>query len=271
MYSGTTLNNKSGALIGTHQKVDRVARRFLRELNPNDTTFPKIKELLHFEGKNGPDGIKTKSPAQDEPWHFYDPFDADDTKLLKIIHDHYSELVSQLKNGNTERAAFEASWLAHAVVDGLTPAHHHPYEEELDEITGGTGNEGRNTLKNKVVMPGDTPSEKLKSNWAMYGWDGLMSRHGLFEIGVGVLLASVNMKASRPTDKDLAELADVGYEEMFKRAAREIALMDMFKRFYDKGWSVKLSRDVRNHLGPVIIKTVALVWHSALQDSRGKV
>jgi len=105
MWSGTTLTNFSGSILGTHQKTDRVAYNFLREISNDAKGFPTKKSVLHFEGKNGPDGIKSKSPAQDEPWHFYDPFDAEDTELIGIIRDHYNELVKQLNKGSPERAA----------------------------------------------------------------------------------------------------------------------------------------------------------------------
>ncbi len=267
MWSGTTLTNYSGSFIGAHQKVDRVARGFLDIVAIHTEHFPSIKDILHFEGKNGPDGIKSKSPAKDEPWHFYDPFDPEDTKLLEIIESHYNELVKQLRKGSPERAAFDAAWLAHAIVDGLTPAHHFPYEEKLIEIRGGDAMDTRDTIKSKVIMPGDTVAEKLKSNWAMYGPGGLLSMHGFFEIGAGFLLAPVKMKTAKPLDSDIRQLLEVGYEEIFKRAAREIALLDMYDRFNDRGWTVRLSRDVRNHLGPVMAKTVCLVWYSAMRDA----
>src|SRR5688572_32264698 len=136
MYSGTTLRPLTGRMIGAHQKVDRLARANLRQLLPDDSKFPSTKLILHFEGINGPDAIKRKSPAKDEPWHYYDPFDVKDEQLLDLIKEHYNHLVSQLKAGNEERVAFEAAWLAHALVDGLTPAHHFPYEEKLSELMG---------------------------------------------------------------------------------------------------------------------------------------
>lgn len=273
MWSGTTLTNFSGSVIGAHQKIDRVARKFVSEITDDTKKFPAIRDILHFEGKNGPDGIKSKSPAKDEPWHFYDPFDVDDTQLIEIMEGHYNELVRQLKKGSPERAAFDAAWLAHTMVDGLTPAHHFPYEEKLIEIRGGDSLDTRDSIKSKVIMPGDTVSEKLKSNWAMYGVGGLLSMHGLFEIGAGFLLAPIKMKTAKPSDSDINTMIEIGYQEVFKRAAREIALLDMYDRFHDNGWSVKLSRDVRNHLGPIMAKTVCLVWYSAIRDAgllRGK-
>ena len=267
MWSGTTLNNKSGSVIGAHQKIDRAARKYLGKITDGNDGFPTTKDILHFEGKNGPDGIKSKSPAKDEPWHFYDPFDEEDTQLLGHMRDHYDELVKQLKKGSPERAAFDAAWLAHTVVDGLTPAHHFPYEEKLAEIRGGEAMDSRDSIKTKVIMPGDTMTEKLRSNWKMYGFGGLLSMHGLFEIGIGFILAPLSMKTGKPTEGDLDVLIEFGHEEYFKRAAREIALLDMYDRFHKTGWSPKLVRDVRNELGPTIIKTVCLVWYSAMRDA----
>lgn len=131
MYSGTTLHNKSGNIVGAHQKIDRAAFNVLSR-KTGLKHFPPKKLLIYFEGRNGPDGIKAKSPAQNEPWHYYDPFDTSDKLLVNMIEEHIKELSTALKQGNHERAAFEASWLAHAIVDGLTPAHHFPYEQEVD-------------------------------------------------------------------------------------------------------------------------------------------
>src|SRR5262245_16037931 len=136
MYSGTTLRNASGRIMGAHQKLDRVARRALESITPG-SEFPAIKDILHFEGKNGPDGIKRKSPAQDEPWHYYDPINPDDNKLIEMITLHGSNLTKALRDKNTEKAAFEAAWQAHAIADGLTPAHHYPLKEKLESMRGG--------------------------------------------------------------------------------------------------------------------------------------
>jgi hypothetical protein len=266
MYSGTTLTNYSGAILGAHQKIDRVSYKYLTRSVSEMTGFPSIRDILHFEGKNGPDGIKRKSPAKDEPWHFYDPFDEDDSQLIELIESHYKELVKQLKKGTPERAAFDAAWIAHAIVDGLTPAHHFPYEEKLIELRGG-GLHERDSIKNKIIIPGDTKRESIKKNWAMWGAGGLMSMHAMFEAGVAVIIAPINMKTAKPTENDIDTFLEIGYEEWFKRAAREIALLDMYERFHAKGWSPRLVRDVRNHLGPIIIKTVTLVWYGAMRDA----
>jgi hypothetical protein len=80
-------------ILGTHQRINRAARSHLTSLHDSKLVFPTIRQILKFEGYDGPDGIKRKSPSQDEPNHFYDPFDEDDTDFLETIQTHYHNLV----------------------------------------------------------------------------------------------------------------------------------------------------------------------------------
>lgn len=267
MYSGTTLTRYSGRILGAHQKINRVARRHLARLLPDDTVFPRTKHILDFEGKKGPDAIKRKSPAQNEPWHYYSPFDEDDSQLIELIQSHYDQLVRQLKKNNRERVAFEAAWLAHALVDGLTPAHHYPYEEKLVELRGGEGIETRNTVKSKIIMPGSTKRERVKNNWKMWGPKGLLTTHGLFELGIATIIAPLSFNEAAPGPADIRKMAKLGPIEWFKRAAREIAALEMYENYYKSGWTPTLAWQVRYKLGPLIIKTVTLTWYSAISEA----
>lgn len=267
MYSGTTLTRYSGRVLGAHQKIDRVARKHLGIMLPKATTYPTIRQILHFEGKNGPDGIKRKSPAKDEPWHYFNPFKADDTELLDLITDHYDRLVIELKAGNTERAAFESAWLAHALVDGMTPAHHFPYEEEVDKLRKGAGNETRTTIKEKLVMHGDTKTELIMNNWRMWGTKGLMTTHGSFEWGFSALIAPMSFMDALPTDSDIARIREVGLSDYFVQVAREIAVLNLFDDYYESGWNLRLAYRVRYKLAPVLVKTITLAWYSAAIDA----
>lgn len=267
MYSGTTLTKYSGRVMGAHQKIDRIARKHLSKLIEDDTDFPPINTILHFEGKNGPDAIKRKSPAKDELWHYFNPFDDDDLQIVEIINEHYSQLISGLKAHNEERIAFESAWLSHAIVDGLTPAHHFPYEEKLAELRGGEGIETRTTIKGKILMPGENTREKVKNNWKMWGPKGLMSTHGLFEIGVATIIAPLSFSETVPTKDDLKLVLEIGMSEWFKRTAREIAVLDMFTRYQQKGWTPKLAYEVRHKLGPLIINNVTLAWYAAMAEA----
>jgi hypothetical protein len=254
-------------MLGAHQKLDRLARNSLRYLLADNTRFPDTRAILHFEGVNGPDAIKRKSPAKDEPWHYYSPFDDADNTLINLIEVHYDQLVKSLRKGDTVRAAFEASWLAHAIVDGLTPAHHYPYEEALTALRGGKGIETRTTVKAKIVLPGDTRREQVRNNWKMWGPRGLLTTHGFFEFGVAALIAPFGHKPVKVNEADLQELNDYGVLELFRRKAREIGSLDMYHRYYESGWTPRLARQVRNHLAPTIVKMVTLAWYAAAVDA----
>lgn len=261
MYSGTTLRNGSGKVIGTHQKIDRVARRYFSSVLPR-ATFPTAKAITYFEGINGPDGIKRKSPAKDEPWHYIDPTDHSDTEIFTMIEDHTYNLRRALQEENYERAAFEASWLAHAIVDGLTPAHHYPLEEKLEELRG-EGLETRTSFKQKVVMPGINRRARLKNNWEFWGAKGIMTTHALFEWGIATSIAPLRLNKSKPNSNELVRARTEGVLPMFKEALSHIHSLKMYESFHRHGWSQKLARQTRQDLIPTIIKIVTLAWYAA--------
>lgn len=267
MYSGSTLTPFSGRILGAHQKLDRVARTNLGKIMASKDDFPTSRRILHFEGKKGPDAIKRKSPSKDEPWHYYSPFDDKDSQLLDLINDHYNELVKELINQNQERIAFEAAWLAHAITDGLTPAHHYPYEQKVEELWEGSKDQ-RTTLKKKWFPPADTKRGRVKKTWKYLGPKGLMSTHALFEFGIATIIAPLSMKESTPNTVDIDNALKIRHLEIFKHSAREIAILDMYERYIKKGWSPKLVVDVRNKLGPTIAKTITLIWYLATTEAK---
>ncbi len=269
MYSGLVLTKHSGQLMGAHQKIDRVARRHLSEFLPEDAPFPTIKEILRFEGKNGPDGMKRKSPGYDEPWHFIDPFgDEDENRdFLHTITAHYEALVKHLKKNDNERAAFEAAWLAHAVVDGLTPAHHYPYEEKIAELRGGEGNETRNSIFNKLIFRGEGAADTLKNTARAYIPKGPLTSHVTFELGFTMLIRPLRLPDARPKKRDFEEIEVHGHETYFLNRAREIAALDLFVRYLKKGWTPKLSNEIRHSLAPTMVKTVTMLWYAAAKEA----
>ena len=266
MYSGNTLTPFSGRLVGAHQKIDRLARKALPPLIKRPHFFPKITTILHFEGVGGPDAIKRKSPAVDEPWHYFNPFDDTDNQLLELIAEHYKKLVKALKDRDEVRAGFEAAWLAHAMVDGLTPAHHYPYEEKLIELRG-EGIENRTTLREKMFMPGDTRRERMTKNWKMWGAKGLFSTHFMFEWGVAAVLAPLSLKNINVNEDDIAEMLAENLPTWFTRRARQVAGMGMYDAYYRHGWTMPLARQVRNQLAPLLVQTVTLTWYRAAVDA----
>jgi hypothetical protein len=266
MYSGSTFTNFSGRLIGAHQKIDRLARKQLDQLLPA-CNFPASRAILHFEGNNGPDAIKRKSPAQDEPWHYLQPFDLHDTQLIELIESHYKKLVAALVGKDQVRASFEAAWLSHAIVDGLTPAHHYPYEEKLVEISSGRGIDERTTVAKKIILPGQTRSHQLKNNWMMWGPKGLFTTHAAFEYGIAMLIAPLRLTKAKVTADKIAEFEAEAIGTWFRHRAQDIANLGLYDAFYEAGWTVALARRVRNRLAPALVQSVAIVWYGAALEA----
>ncbi len=267
MYSGTTLRHSSGNMLGAHQKIDRVARTHIRRLLPTSVRFPTSRDILHFEGNNGPDGIKRKSPAKDEPWHYYDPTDPNDTSLVGMIQDHEHNLIQALTEDNYERACFEASWLAHAIVDGLTPAHHYPLEEKIEELWG-KPKEMRITIRDKNIIKGLSPRDTVRKNWQYWGAKGVWTTHFMFEFGFATTIAPIRVIKGKPLEADLKRVMKEGsIAPFFEQAAKHIYELHMYETFHKQGWNRKLARQTREALAPLIVKTVALAWYVAAQKA----
>ena len=267
MYAGTTFRTKSGRVMGVHQKIDRVARRHLKKYLHDNVDFPTIHDILHFEGMNGPDGIKRKSPSVDEPWHFINPQDPNDRALVDMILDHISNMTTALKNNNYERVAFEAAWMSHAVTDGLTPAHHYPLEAKLEELRG-EGMSSRSSAKEKILIPGKTKIQMVRNNWEFWGTKGVMTTHVGFELGVATTIMSERLAKATPTQEQIEMLKSKGFEAVFRSIMKEIDDMRMYDEFSRFGWSGHLANETRLKLIPRIIQAVTLGWMLALHDAK---
>lgn len=267
MYAGTTYGKKSGHLIGVHQRIDRVARRHLTPFLKDGETFPSAAQILHFEGNNGPDGIKRKSPSVDEPWHFIDPEKPENEDVMTMILDHQVNLAQALKTNNVERAAFESAWLAHAIVDGLTPAHHYPLADKIEELFGMPHHE-RSSVKEKNLIKGHNRRDTLSKNWQYWGKHGIFMNHFMFEFGVATAILGNNFGKIVISDEDLKNLKKNGYKKTFAAIMKQVILLGTYETYSKKGWSRQLARTVRAELVPLIVKAVVLGWYDAVQVNR---
>lgn len=257
MYSGFITSKRTVAAIGVHQRINTAAYRAVGSY-VDPTRFPSLKQLLHFEGYNGPDGLKVKSPGQHEPSHLYDPIE-ERGPLPKLIEQHYAALVDALSAQDRVRSAFEASWLAHYVCDGMTPAHHFPLDEKLAEQGAKDRDSDEGFMRQKIGLKGSGAVDTLQKSWKVWGGKGLLSTHFNFEMGV----ATVLMTRPIVTEIDQVKLADarrLGLETFFKHEAKSVADMDLYTRFYRHGWTASLARIVRNKLAPQIASTIAIIW-----------
>jgi len=262
--------------MGAHQKFNRASFAALRDLIVNQpdritnqkvfSIFPEIKTINKYEGYNGPDGIKVKSPAQDEPWHYYNPLDDDDKEIFPLIMQHYHNLREALSKNDNEKAAFEASWLSHTITDGLTPAHHYPYEAEITKELG-RSSEDRTSKSQKLVARGDSVIDTIKRNYRIHGGKGILTSHLHFEAGITATLILHRIRSGKPSDIELEFAREQGIIEVFKRTAEEISRLNLYNKFHEKGWTRRMARTVREDLSPSIVRTVTTAWFLALEES----
>jgi hypothetical protein len=263
MYAGTTLSRGSGRIVGVHQKIDRAARYQLNRYIPKSVEFPVIKDILYFEGANGPDAIKHATPAKNKPWYFIDPLNPNDHILLMILDDYIFNLAEALKAKDYVRASFEAAWLAHAITDGLTPAHHYPLEDKIEELWGRPRTESKN-LKDKSIIHGANHRDTLMKNWQYWGAGGVFTAHIMFEIGIASAISADKFKNSGPSENDIVRLNKNGFESLFMESLHKIHDMGMYDEFGKNGWTRSLATKARKVLVPEIIKVVTLAWYQAI-------
>ena len=282
MYSGLALSNRSGNWLGVHQKFDRVAYRQLcrlLELEGQKVFFPSLKQILHFEGRNGPDGLKIKSPGIAEPHHFYNPHKPLETGLLNLLQSHSDGLIKALRQRESEKAAFEAAWLAHVITDGLTPAHHYPYQEQSQRLRGEAI--GRQTkilskvfIKRKQIAQGKLSTLSwwsfLDKNWRLWGSRGLILHHSLFELGVALIVKPANLSRTQASFSEISNYEDSGLVPYFKQVARQIADYETYRNFQTWGWTPKLTIQIRYLLVPQVINLITLAWREAIYTSQLK-
>ncbi len=260
-----TNSKNSGRIIGTHQRIDEIAYKLIKKQIPPECQFPTIKQILNFEGMGGPDGLKRKSPGKDEPMHFIIP-DHDDGKLIKMLEDHQYNIRQALKNKNLERAAFELAWMAHAIADGLTPAHHFPLVETQKQLMSEHEFVKVFGVPIKGIMHGRNARETLKNNWIYWGSNGHMSKHIAFEYGIAITLTALRKKQVTPiiSSQDF-KTADL--HEIFYTALKRVAKLDMYTRFCEKGWTTNIALEIKKVLLPEVIRAITLCWYSSLPQN----
>lgn len=261
----------SGRLIGVHQKLDKAARQLLiKEMGRDTRRFPSIEKILYFEGSRGPDGLKTKSPGYDEPEHFIEPGN-DDGVLRSYILDHQYNLTQALIKNNHERAAFEAAWMAHAITDGLTPAHHYPYRRVVDDLM--TDKDYKTLFGHEIkgIMRGNSLAQAARNNWLYWGAGGVMTKHIAFEYGVAYIIAPVGIKRLMPKNIKKEDFKDIDIEKEFYASLERVDALKMYDNFLKFGWTTQLAIETREVLIPEIIRAVTLGWASSIEQANREI
>jgi hypothetical protein len=260
MYAGFITPKRVVKKAGIHQRLDTAAYRMISHYLPDDA-FPGLKEILCFEGYNGPDGLNSKiglkpkgseaAGAKDNhiPSHLYDPL-TDTGQVPAHIATHYRGLVDCLSERDMVRGAFEAAWLAHYVGDGLTPAHHFPLEEKIAEAA--------------AKAAGDLKGGHF--NQDIWGAKGHMTTHQNFELGIAFALLIFPIRPEFD-DQELGRARSLGPVDYFKNEAREVASLDLYQRFYKEGWNNDIAGQVKKVLAPKAARTIGIIWLLALLEA----
>ena len=253
-----------------HQTLNKIAYAKMRRELSGGAWFPPLANILHFEGQRGPDSTKFKNAATvKQPWHFINPLNQSDTQLAQTVGRHYKNLVTALRAKDDVKASFEAAWLAHAVVDGLTPAHHYPYETALTEIRGDADYNNRTSTLKRITAPGENMYGTLVQSLRLVGPKGLLTTHTTFEAGAYILL-KIRRSRRRLSKKSLRQaetLKKLGAQQFFLEEARRVAAWNLYDEFLRLGWTPRLARKVSHRLLPTMSSDVALIWLAAAEEA----
>ena len=266
MFSRTIFADKRTEKIATHQRLVRAARRTTLQYAPQKAKFhlPSSKQINHFEGKNGPDGLAGKHNIGDFPKEMLNPNEKR-PELLGQIDYHLKTLRRAYRRRDSIRTAFELAWSEHLIVDGLTPAHHHNYHEQNKEVDPRELEEINSLLK-RIFTPGDGFTDTFKRNWKKAGPRGFATNHILFEAGIDFIV--MPLPASRLSveldPRDVRRVKQGKFSQVYMDSVRKVAKLNLFERYEHSGWTNDLVDDVRNILLPECVKMISLGWLSAL-------
>jgi hypothetical protein len=257
MYSGFITPKTAIPRLGIHQRFDLAAYKMVQPYLP--ASFPKMKDIYHFEGYNGPDGIKVKSLGVNDPSHMYDPL-TDTGHVPRLINNHYQRMVQALKEDDTIRAAFDASWMAHYIGDGMTPAHHWPFDDAVHEARELT-----------TALPSDATElrrlmAKGRTSWALWGTKGHYTTHFNFEMGIAFALMVSPIKP-KFNEAVLVRAHRQGHQAFFKEQAREVAALNLYERFMKEGWNADIAAQVKNRIAPAAAATIGYIWLLAILEA----
>lgn len=269
MFSRTIFSDKKSEKIATHQRLIRIARHQTVPLLPANIDFPTAKQIIRFEGANGPDGLPGKHSICDEPYQFINPT-KNDKKLFRHIKDHLHNAHAASKHKNQTRLAFELAWLSHMVIDGLTPAHHQPFKDQLKSLDPRTEAEVNSLLK-RIFMPGTNFRDVFEKNWQRLGPRGLGTNHILFEAGIDFIVMPIRPKtypAIEISTSDLKKAKTGHFLDMYWQSIQKINDLQMFERYEDSSWTPELATDVREVLIPETVRMVILAWIAAIYKGK---
>jgi hypothetical protein len=232
----------------------------LRKALPDDF-FPTLNNILKFEGKHGPDGQKFQENVCEQE-HFLDTADPLSSPMMEHVWIHYDKLVKSLSAHDVQQSAYHAAWLAHGLVDGLTPAHHVPYPEMVKTLT--EHHQSRDTYHDRLYVKGENFFDTLRRTYKFMGPKGLLMKHTLFECG-----AAISMQFFQAKNTQIMRSAGsrVSLPAFYAKSVEKVARLNMYFRFETSGFNASLVIDSRRTLGPTMVEVISTFWYHAAQEA----
>jgi len=245
--SGTLSGQRSLAILGTHQRINRAAYEGVRG---QLSIFPDLIQINEYEGHLGPDGAWLRGEIADADHHF-NPLTGEGGAPA-AVQNYYDLLVAELSRPDPDlsKAARYAAWLAHFATDCLTPPHH-------------------------VGWP--NPEGGPLDNWHDPYWDtspvwGLQNRYFWFE------LRAFLRYLRRPFphgDTDEAFLAapsqkaqTSAVQDYLKGKALEVYETRVYQHFLEEGWDDEVVRTLEEVVLPINVSVVQSLWLAADREAR---
>jgi hypothetical protein len=156
------------------------------------------------------------------------------------------------------------------IIDGLTPAHHQPFKEQL-KANDPRAEAEANSILRRIFVPGTNFRDLFERNWQRLGPRGVGTNHILFEAGIDFIVMPIRPKSFPTVDITVEEIkkAKSGhFLEMYWKSVKHVDSLQMFERYEKDSWTPDLADDVREKLIPEVIRMVILAWIAAIYKGR---
>lgn len=120
----------------------------------------------------------------------------------------------------------------------------------------------------KGIMHGRSALETARNNWLYWGAGGHMSKHVGYEYGVAVIAAALPQRSIMP-QVSAEEFCLVEPKKVLYEAIDRLRVRAAYEQFRQDGWTVDLAMATKNQLLPEIVRVIALLWYSAVEEAYG--
>ena len=228
MLSGTLFRRLHFRSLDMHERINRKAYRSLKYKERK--LFPKLKYINEYTSAKGPDNDNFEPDEN----HYYNPKIRVGNALVEI-ESNYNQLVSNLKlDYSSAQAAINAGYLSHYAVDALTPAHH------------------IGSFRDK--------------RWydPYYRVFSLKNTHIWFELNTALYYLSNRMPRVK---KEFKMINSTKIRHYFDDQIRKIRELKVYEKYITHGWNSRIKESVHKKIIPVMVKSVADVWRSSIQEA----